>query len=214
VLSSFEGFDAMLKHDSRETPLASTMRIEFGRRILAAALGADKAGLYNWSNSGTFFDWVITSRPQGWLPKEFDSYESCLLACYQAARKTVTDKLGGDESTWTLGRYFQARFPHPLAGAPMIGGQFAVAPVPQSGGGTTVNRAAAVSMRLIADPTDWDNTRQGIALGESGDPASPHWKDQLTDWQSANPRNFPFGKRAVAGETKETLVLEPRASER
>ena len=210
VLASFEGFDAMMKPDSKQMPLAFAMRTDFARRVLIASLGAEKAGLYNWGNSGTFFDWVITSRPREWMPKEFDSYESCLLACYRAARKSLTDKLGADESAWTWGRYFQVRFPHPLAGAPMIGGQFAIAPIPQSGGAPTVNRAGAVSMRLIADPADWDKTRQGIALGESGDPGSAHWKDQLADWQAVTPHIFPFSKKSVAAAARETLVLEPR----
>ncbi len=51
----------------------------------------------------------------------------------------------------------------------MIGAQFTVPPFPQNGTGgligATVNVGAGVSMRLIADPSDWDKTQQGIALG-------------------------------------------------
>jgi penicillin amidase len=66
-----------------------------------------------------------------------------------------------------------------------------------------------VSMRLIADPSDWDKTQQGIALGESGLPKNPHWSDQLADWRAVTPREFPFTAAAVLNATKETLVLEP-----
>ncbi|HEX9918992.1 MAG TPA: penicillin acylase family protein, partial [Pyrinomonadaceae bacterium] len=68
-----------------------------------------------------------------------------------------------------------------------------------------------VSMRLIADASDWDKTQHGIALGQSGDPASPHWSDQLADWRAVTPREFPFGAQAVAAHTRETLVLAPAA---
>jgi penicillin amidase len=64
-------------------------------------------------------------------------------------------------------------------------------------------------MRLIADPSDWDKTQQGIALGQSGLPKSPHWSDQLADWRAVTPREFPFTPAAVAKATKQTLVLEP-----
>ena len=107
----------------------------------------------------------------------------------------------------------KARFPHPLGGAPLIGAQFTIPPFPQNGTGgfigATVNVGQAVSMRLIADPSDWDRTQQGIALGESGSPKSPHWSDQLADWRAVTPREFPFTQPAVLKATKETLVLEP-----
>ncbi len=97
---------------------------------------------------------------------------------------------------------------------PLIGQPFQVAPVPVGGSsgivGPTVNVGAGVSMRLIADVSDWDKTQQGIALGVSGDPASPHWSDQLADWRAVTPRIFPFGARTVASHTRDTLTLAPK----
>ncbi len=93
-----------------------------------------------------------------------------------------------------------------LATAPLIGALFTIPPVPQNGTGglvgATVNVGASVSMRLIADPSDWDKTQQGIALGESGSPKSPHWSDQLADWRAVTPREFPFTAAAVAKATQ------------
>jgi hypothetical protein len=72
-----------------------------------------------------------------------------------------------------LGRTSAARFQDPLAGAPPIG-LVHDPPVQQNGTGgligATVNVGALKSMRLIADPSDWDKTQQGIATGESGLP--------------------------------------------
>ena len=65
-------------------------------------------------------------------------------------------------------------------------------------------------MRLIADAADWDKTQQGIALGVSGDPRSPHWQDQLADWRASTPRVFPFTTGAVARAAHLTHVLEPK----
>ncbi|HKQ51184.1 MAG TPA: penicillin acylase family protein, partial [Pyrinomonadaceae bacterium] len=135
-----------------------------------------------------------------------------LRASLAEAREELTKEYGADESKWTWGREWVVRFQHPLAGAPLVGQMFTVEPFPERGGMSrlvTVNRGSAVSMRLVADVSDWDKTRQGIALGVSGVPSSPHWKDQLDDWRNVTPRPFPFTKAAVAAAAKETLVLEP-----
>jgi zinc protease len=197
----------MMTAESRVAPLCFFMRETFQQNILAGALGPELARRYGWANSGAFFDLVITTRAKEWLPAGFDSYEALLLTCYKDAQEKLTKRLGADKSLWTWGRLIPVNFPHPLAGVPGAGERFVVAPTPQNGGDSTVNRGRAVSMRFIADTSDWDKTRMGIPLGESGDPASPYWKDQLADWQTANPRGFAFSKNAVLGGTKETLVL-------
>ena len=95
----------------------------------------------------------------------------------------------------------------------MIGLQFTIPPFPQNGtggSGATVNVGSAVSMRLIADLSDWDKTLNGIPLGQSGVPTSPHWKDQLDDWRNVAPRALPFSKAAVENATKETVTLAPK----
>ncbi len=205
-------WDAKIEPDSRAALLASHLRDAFRRRAVAAAIGPELAKRYRFSNSDTLVDWLIEERPREWLPREFKSYAELLRASLTEAREELTKELGADEARWTWGREMVVRFPHPLAGAPLVGQMFAIEPFPERGGlskHVTVNRGSAVSMRLVADPGDWDRTRQGIALGVSGLPSSPHWKDQLDDWRNVTPRPFPFTKAAVAAAAKETLVLEP-----
>jgi penicillin amidase len=212
-LPSLEQWDGQVNADSRVAPVLQQMRIAFRSRVLTAALGSDLVKIYQWSNFDTTIDRLIAEQPKDWLPKEFTSYAELLRACYDDARKVLTKSLGADESKWTWGVMVKVRFPHPLASAPMIGLQFSIPEFPQNGTGglaATVNVGATVSMRLIADPSDWDSTQHGITLGESGIPSSPHWKDQLADWRAVTPRVFPFSEAAVAKATKETTVLEPK----
>jgi penicillin amidase len=212
TLRLLDEWDGRMNADSRPALLAAVMRSVFARRIFTAALGADLAKEYDWANDDTLIDRLITDRPRAWLPAEFKDYAEMLRACHAEARRTLTERLGADESQWTWGRYTQARFPHPLASAPIIGQRFLIPPFPQNGsdGNTiTVNVGRNVSMRFIADTKDWDKTQQGIALGESGDPSSPHWRDQLEDWRAVTPRGFPFTRAAVEAATRETLVLVP-----
>src|SRR5262249_5445287 len=111
------------------------------------------------------------------------------------------------------GEMVKARFPHPLAQAPLIGVQFTIQPFPQNGtggSGATVNVGSSVSMRMIADASDWDKTLNGIPLGESGRPNTAHWKDQLDDWRNVTPQALPFSKAAVESAAKDTSILVPK----
>ncbi|HEV2913332.1 MAG TPA: penicillin acylase family protein [Pyrinomonadaceae bacterium] len=212
TLKLLEGWDGYVNADSRAALLANVIRNAFRRRILEAALGPELAETYDWNNSNTLIDRILRERPSAWLPKDFKSYAELLKACEAEARSTIEKRLGANEAEWTWGRYTQANFPHPLARAPLIGLQFAVPPFPQNGAGgnnQTVNVGRFVSMRLIADPSDWDKTQQGIALGQSGNPSSPHWIDQLADWRAVTPQVFPFTVAATARATRETLLLIP-----
>jgi len=213
ALDSFEKWDGLVNADSRIAPLVSQMRLALRSKILTAALGDQLVRNYQWSNFDTTLDRIIKDEPADWLPKGFASYADLYRACYDEAVKNLTRTLGADESKWTWGEMAKARFPHPLAAAPLIGAQFTIAPFPQNGTGgligATVNVGSSVSMRLIADPSNWDLTQHGISVGESGVPSSPHWKDQLDDWKAVTPRVFPFSDAAIAAATKQTLTLDP-----
>lgn len=213
TLEAFEKWDGRINAESTTAPIAAQMRQAFRGKILGAALGPDLTRNYQWHNFDTTLDRIIKDQPAAWLPKGFATYAEFLRACHDDAIRNLTNSLGADQAKWTWGAIVKSRFPHPLGSAPLIGAQFTVPPLPQNGTGgligATVNVGASVSMRLIADPSDWDKTQQGIALGQSGSPKSPHWSNQLSEWHSVTPREFPFTPAAVTRATKETLVLEP-----
>ncbi|HVF45952.1 MAG TPA: penicillin acylase family protein, partial [Pyrinomonadaceae bacterium] len=154
---------------------------------------------------------AISEKSPRWLPAEFANYGDLLRSCDTASRAMLTDpkRYGPDHTTWVWGKAWTARFPHPLAVAPLIGAQFATPSVPISGSGQTPNVGSFVSMRHIASPGNWDATRHVIPLGQSGDPASPHFKDQFEKWRTGEPAIFPFSKPAVEKAAMATLVLTP-----
>lgn len=213
TVTAFAKWDGMLNVESKVAPVLAQMRISFRTRIINAAIGEERARSYGWSNFDTTLDRILTEQPKDWLPKEFTNYAELLRACHNDARAALSKNIGADEAQWTWGNLAKARFSHPLAPAPLIGLQFTIAPLPQNGTafmvGATVNVGAAVSMRLIADPSDWDKTQHGITTGESGLPSSPHWSDQLADWRAVTPRVFPFTEAAITSAAKQTMTLEP-----
>ncbi|GAC1399877.1 MAG: penicillin acylase family protein [Pyrinomonadaceae bacterium] len=215
----FQNWDGHVNADSRAALFANEVRLLFRQRILNAAIGDERAKTFRWAMFDTTLDDIITSQPREWLPKEFQTndkgYVAFLLTCVRGARENLTKRYGADESKWTWGNYRKVSFPHPLATVPLFGQQFVVPPFGQNGNGgggigPTVNVGNSVSMRFIADPSNWDNTRHGIPIGESGNPSNPHWKDQLDNWRNVTPQIFPFTPKAIERETKETLTLEPK----
>ena len=208
LLKEFETWDGYTRADSRPALLETAMHNRFESQIIVSAFGPELAKQYHWPNE-VFFDRLITDQPKEWLPNQQNTYQDLILTCYKQAVENIKKRLGPDESKWTWGSLFKARFAHPLADAPFVGGQFVIQPFPQNGGPDRVNAGSEVSMRFIADLTSWDNTHQGIALGESGDPKSPHWKDQLEDWKNVTPALFPFSQKAVEASSKDELTLRP-----
>lgn len=204
-------WDGRITGDSQVALLVDVIRGAFQQRLLASAMGAERAKEFGWFNLGTFLDRVITEQPREWLPAEFKSYAELLHACSQDARTTLTKRLGADESKWTYANPASRTrwWRHPLADVPFVGGQFKIPFAPIGGNSTTPNVASFVSMRLIADPSNWDHTRHGFALGQSGDPKSPHYADQFEDYRNVAPRTFPFSKEAVERATRSELRLEP-----
>ena len=154
-------------------------------------------------------DGAIRDRVARWLPRAYADYPAFMRACDQEAAATLAKRLGTDQSKWIWGTVSQSRFSHPLAIAPLVGGQFATPQVGIAGSGQTPNVASGVSMRHIASPGNWDATRHVIPLGESGDPKSPHFKDQFEAWRTGNSPVFPFTKSAVEGAAKVESVFQP-----
>ena len=213
TVEAFEKWDGRVNAESSVALLVGQMRVAFRSKILTGALGPDLVRNFQWSNFDTTLDRVLKEQPAEWLPKEYPSYADLMRASYDEAMATLKRNLGADETRWTWGEFAKARFPHPLGAAPLIGSTFTVPAFPQNGTGgfvgATVNVGASVSMRLIADTSDWDKTQHGIALGQSGSPKSAHWSDQLADWRAVTPREFPFTAAAVTKAAKQILTLEP-----
>ncbi len=157
------------------------------------------------------FDFAVREQPARWLPSVYKTYGELYKACDSSARTNLAASriFGSDPAGWVWGKTFLSSFPHPLAAAPLIGAQFAAPNVAISGSGFTPNVGSSVSMRLIASPGNWDATRHVIPLGESGDPKSPHFKDQFDAWRTGTPMVFPFSKAAVEKATVEVMTLKP-----
>lgn len=212
TIKILQGWDGRMNPDSPAALLADEIRIAFRNRLLAGNFGKDIAGRLRWVNEGNFLNKIITEQPKEWLPKEYASFAELLKASEIDAREKLIKNLGIDRTKWTWGEANKARFRHELAVVPLIGLQFNVPILPLKGSGGTgasPNVGSAVSMRFLAQPPDWDETRQVITTGQSGNPKSPHWADQIDNWYTGNTPIFPYSEAAVRAAAKNTIVLIP-----
>ncbi len=104
-------------------------------------------------------------------------------------------RLGGsDPAAWRWGLLHQAHFAHALANAAEEPTRLRlnIGTWPKQGGSDTVNLSSydpasfrlhgGPSFRLVLDVGNWDNSRAVNAPGQSGDPASPHYRDLVPLW--------------------------------
>ena len=136
------------------------------------------------------------------------------------ALSATVDELGEDQKKWAWGEIHQMTFAHPLGSIAPLRPIFNRGPYPTGGNWNTVNSGAyypdkAYAMglgpayRIISDPADWDATRSIIPSGQSGQPFSPYYDDQIDPWLAVDYHRLPFSQDAIQAAAVHTLTLEP-----
>jgi len=202
--ATLKNWDGMMFADSKAAVLVNEIRNCMAGRIADANRPAPAAAI----RERVLF-WAVEQKSARWLPAGVDSYNDLIRLCDETSRASLAspNRFGPDESNWRWDSIFRARFIHPLAAAPLIGGQFMVEPRNVNGSGQTPNVGAFVSMRHISTPANWDATRFVIPLGQSGDTRSSHFRDQFELWNSGNPAVFPFTKQAIEAAAKSVIAF-------
>lgn len=204
-IALLKSWDGKMTPDSRAALLANEMRVCGSNKIAAENQPAPAFVIRE-----RVFDRVIGEKTSIWLPKKHANFAAMLKECDTETNAAFTVRYGADPAKWVWGNNTQSNFPHPLAAAPLIGGQFMTPKTGLSGSGQTPNVGSYVSMRHIASPGNWDATRHVIPLGQSGNPQSPNYKDQFESWRTGSAAVFPFTRSAVEAASKSILVAAPK----
>ncbi len=207
TLAVLKGWDGKMVADSGGAVLANDIR-----NCIANKMADDNKPVPSFLINQRIVERAIREKLERWLPAGVKTYGELYRACDGSVRTSLaaSKTYGADPAGWVWGKTWTARFPHPLAAVPFVGGQFATPNVAISGSGQTPHVGSSVSMRLIASPGNWDATRHVIPLGQSGDPKSPHFKDQFDAWRTGAPMIFPFTKAAVEKAAVQVVVMSPR----
>jgi penicillin amidase len=94
-------------------------------------------------------------------------------------------------------------------------------PFPYGGDGSTISQAgttvlrplgnpnAIASVRVAIDVGAWENSRFVLPGGQSGNPFSPHYDDQLPLWRRGESVPIAWTPETVRTATKHELLLKP-----
>jgi len=147
--------------------------------------------------------------------------DALLLGALDRAVAELERRLGPDIDRWVFGQpaLKHAALRHPLGGAvgPGLRARLDLGPLPRGGSAHTVNstsdadnQATGASFRIVADAGDWDRSVGTNAPGQSGDPASPHYRDLFAPW--AEGRYFPvaYSRPKVESVAEAKILLVPR----
>ena len=182
-----------------------------------AAQAANLWQLYTWGERESVEEQLITHAPARWLPSAYPTWDDFLAAVVQRGLRNAHAPL--DLATWQQGSAFRLDIEHPLFSHAtllarlLLGVPTGTGPQSQSGDTTTVRQSGQAfgpSERFTADLSDPDRTTLNLALGQSGNPASPFYMDQFQSWLRGTTFPLPFTPAATWPTIAHTLTLTPR----
>jgi len=211
-------WDGRLTTDSAAASIIYRAKQAFWPLILEPKLGRD-ADAYEWSESAFAEEEIIMHGGSGsdpataskWLPSNYKNWDALLT---EAVRRGLdTGKAPADLSKWNYGSWHVIDLEHPIFQLlPYVKSWAGTGEQALSGDGTTVKqvgRAFGPSQRFTMDWSAPDASTENIVLGESGNPASPWFRDQWAAWYCGTTFPLPFSAPAVAAQTTHTLQLVP-----
>lgn len=134
------------------------------------------------------------------------------------AESRLRRRLGDDPSRWTWGAIHTATFRHPFGELPGLRAISSPGPFPARGDGTTAcmgefdlhagdfSVRCAPAARLIMPAGDPRAGRAVLPPGQSGDPSSRHYRDQVALWLAGEDRPASWAETDFTGGRRVRLV--------
>jgi penicillin amidase len=149
---------------------------------------------------------------------EIENCRTQINKAWHAALDKLAAAYGPNPADWHWGDAHQARFSHAIFDRIPILRDLIHTPIATDGDDTTVNRATprvnfdsvvfpdvhGAGMRAVFDLADLDRSRFIIAGGQSGNPLSAHYGDQIERWRDGR-------SIELRGQGTEVLTLAPSA---
>lgn len=161
---------------------------------------------------------LLREQPGGWLPQPWPEE---IAAALSAAVKRLRQARGPDPARWNWGSVRPLTLVHPLGLQPRLANVFNIGPLPGWGDTSTLAQAAIdpsdplanpaliPTLRMTIDVGNWEESRFALCGGQSGNPLSRHYGDQVLPWQTGEGVPIAWSETAVAQATETTLILNP-----
>jgi penicillin G amidase len=213
VKTQLQDWDYEATVSSTGTPLCEVFREVCLEEVLRDRLGEDWKS-YHWFNSSTLVENLLTARDSTFLPRKYSSYQVFILHCLLEAIDRLTKRYQTAEpSYWHWGDYLPVEFKHPLAQFWPLTALLNTGPLPQPGTPLTIKQTSSrvgVSMRMVVDFSDLDQSLNNLTLGESGQVFQSHYRDQFQHWLGAQSYPMFFTAARVRKAALTSLLLEPQ----
>jgi penicillin amidase len=231
ALALLAGWDGDLHPDSAAAAIYQAWCVHIARRVLIPLLGEELYrhfhGRRQWTNAFQYqvLPGLLAYPTARWFGGDGPAPRDRLLReALEAALDDLARRLGTDLSAWRWGAVHRARVASRLALLPGLDVVLTAGVVEMGGDEQTIcatlfepelgyEASMIPSWRQILDPSDWDASVGVLPGGQSENPASPHFADQLELWRQGRHHPLPFSRAAVeeAAEARFSLVPPPDA---
>ena len=165
----------------------------------------------------------LDEHPEGWVGQP---WPELMAEALEAAVARLRAAGGPHPRGWAWGRVRPLRLRHPFGERRGLAPAFDLGPFPW-GGDTHTPSAAVVSVldplagpeliavaRFSVEAGDWEGARWVLPGGQSGNPCSPHYADQLPLWRRGDGVPIAWSEAAVERVTTDRLVLSAPSAKR
>ncbi len=162
---------------------------------------------------------LMREQPEGWFAQGWP--QEMADALVQTVR-TLEARHSDDVARWAWGRVRPLTLQHAVGGRAPLDKIFNLGPFPWGGDACTVAQAATdlsnpeansffvASLRMVVDAGNWDESRFILPSGQSGNPLSPHYDDQLSLWQRGEGVPIAWSRAKVDEVAQDVLRLTPK----
>lgn len=221
AIALLRGWDGNESADSAAAALAEVWLATHLSPVAAhvIAKGPLAQALENASTGGVIDFLARTDPALGADPAQ--ARRTILATSLAAAWRDTAAQLGPDPAKWRWGDLHKAAWAPALAAAMPASacGEWSVGPVGVGGSGSTpmatwdgrnaYGVTGGASVRLVMDVGAWDNSLVTNTPGQSGDPASPHYRDLLPVWAAGRYVPFVYSDAAVEAAAERVITLTP-----
>ncbi|MGB5664142.1 penicillin acylase family protein [Eudoraea sp.] len=152
-----------------------------------------------------------------------ESKKDIVLTSFVMALKSLKEEYGERSSQWTWDKVHTLEHGHPIGQVEMFRSFFNVGPFPVHGTREVINNmffpytadgqnkvSSGPSTRRIVDFSDIENSMSILPTGQSGNPFSPHYKDQAQMFINGEFRKMMMNKEEIKTTSKSLLIIRPQ----
>lgn len=161
---------------------------------------------------------LLLEQPEGWFR---GGWREEIRGALVDAERQLTEAAGPDPHRWTWGTVRPLWLKHAMHKVPVLKNIFDVGPIAGGGDASTLwqagspfdhplsNTIGVANLRMVLDVGNWEGSRWVLLGGQSGNPLSPHYADQVPRWEKGEVISMAWSPAAVQSAAVATLQLTP-----